>query len=88
MTMDALELQRLRVSFFSIINNVEMEYSYYFCLHSIQKGLDRIESIYDHFRLDQETLEFHFKLDSDLPLAIREIIWDTHQQIFSQIKTA
>jgi hypothetical protein len=84
--MDAIELQKLRVSFFSIINNVEMEHSYYFCLHSIQKGKDHIESIYDHFKLDQETSEFYFRLDSDLPAAIKEIVWNTYQQIFFDIK--
>lgn len=80
--METIELQSLRVSFFRVINNLEMEYSYYFCLNSIQKGLDHIESIYDHFKLDHETLECHFKLNSDLPDTIREIIWNAHQQIF------
>jgi hypothetical protein len=84
--MDAIELQKLRVSFFSIINNVEMEHSYYFCLHSIEKGMDHIESIYDHFKLDQETSEFYFRLDSDLPAAIKEIVWNTYQQIFFDTK--
>jgi hypothetical protein len=84
--MDAIELQKLRVSFFSIINNVEMEHSYYFCLHSIEKGMDHIESIYDHFKLDQATSEFYFRLDSDLPAAIKEIVWNTYQQIFFDIK--
>jgi|GEM_PF-1588494 len=80
--MEALELQKLNISFFSVINNLEMEYSYYFCLQSIQKGLDHVESIYDHFKLDQETLEVKFKLNSDLPAAIRETIRDAHQRIF------
>lgn len=80
--MEAIELKKLQVSFFNVINNLEMEHSYYFCLHSVQNGSDRMESIYDHFKIDQETLEFNFKLNSDLPVAIREIIWKTHQQIF------
>lgn len=80
--MEAAELQKLHVSFFNVINNLEMEYSYYFCLHSVQKGLDKIESIYDHFKLDLETLEVDFCVNSDLPAAIREIICNTHQQIF------
>lgn len=80
--MEAIDLQKLQLSFFSVINNLEMEYSYYFCLSSIEKGLDHVESIYDHFRLDQDTFEFNFKLNSDLPDALREVIRDTHQQIF------
>lgn len=80
--MEAIDLQKLHLSFFSVINNLEMEYSFYFCLSSVQKGLDHIESIYDHFKLDQETLEFNFKLNSDLPDAIRQVILNTHQQIF------
>ena len=80
--MEAAELKRSRELFLSTINNVEMEYSYYFCLNSIQKGLSEIESIYDHFRLDHETMEFCFKPDSDLPFAIREIINDTYQKIY------
>jgi hypothetical protein len=80
--MEAVELQKLNVSFFTVINNLEMEYSYYFCLQSIQKGLDHIESIYDHFKLNLDTLEVDFSVNSDLPAAIKDIIRNTHQQIF------
>ena len=80
--MEAVELQKLHVSFFTVINNLEMEYSYYFCLQSVQKGLDQMESIYDHFKLDLETLEVDFSVHSDLPVAIKDIIRNTHQQIF------
>ncbi|HEY0177054.1 MAG TPA: hypothetical protein VGC08_11795 [Pedobacter sp.] len=86
--MEADELKKLRELFHITINNVEMEYSFYFCLNSIQKGLSRIESIYDHFKLDQETLEFRFKLDSDLPAELKEIISNTYHRIFLEEKTS
>lgn len=84
--MEAAEQKKSRELFFSAINKVEMEYSFYFCLNSIQKGLSQIESIYDHFKLDQDTMEFCFKTNSDLPFAIKEIISTTYHKIFLEEK--
>jgi len=81
-TMEATDQQNLRELFYSTINKIELDYSLYFGLKSIQKGLSHIESIYDHFKLDVETLEFGFKLESDLPEEIRSSVCHAYEDVF------
>jgi hypothetical protein len=71
--------------FYNAINELERDYQLYFGLKSIQKGLNHIESIYDHFKLDQETNELYFLTDSDLPDEIREDIKKTYNAFFFEV---
>jgi len=84
--MEPTELKKLEELFYSMINKVEKEYQLYFGLKSIQKKLNTIESIYDHFNLNKETLEFRFRKESDLPQEIRTLIIEVYQQVFLEIK--
>lgn len=74
--------------FFSTINDVEKDYQLYFGLKSIQKGLDQIESIYDHFKFDKETCELYFTEGSDLPEEIRVLILKAYHEIFFELNQA
>lgn len=81
--MDTVNVQTLQQSFFEMINELEMDYHLYFGLKSIQKGLLKAERIYDHFKLNKETLDISFTVHSDLPQEIREKILHTYHIVFS-----
>ncbi len=85
--MEPAELKKLEQLFYNMINKVEKEYQLYFGLRSIQKKLDGVESIYDHFNLNGETLEFCFQKESDLPQEIRDNITLAYQEIFLATKS-
>jgi len=83
--MGAADQQKI---FFSAVNEVEKDYQLYFGLKSIQKGLDKIESIYDHFRFEEETREIYFTDSSDLPEEIRVLILKAYREIFFELNQA
>jgi len=80
--MKVADLQKQQELFYSLIDQVEKDYHLYFGLKSIQKRLEKTESIYDHFNLSSDTAAIHFNPDSDLPQEIRDIIINTHHQVF------
>jgi len=80
--MEPAEFKKLEELFYCMINKVEKEYYLYFGLKSIQKQSSCEERIYDHFILDKETQEIHFRKESDLPLEIRDIITNAYEQVF------
>lgn len=80
--MKVADLQKQQELFYNLINQVEKDYHLYFGLKSIQKRLEKTESIYDHFILNPKTSVLQFKEDSDLPQEIRDVIIDSYQQIF------
>lgn len=82
--MDTVNVQTQQKSFFEMINELEMDYHLYFGLKSIQKGLLKAERIYDHFKLNMETLDLSFSVHSDLPQEIRERILYTYHTVFSE----
>lgn len=80
--MEPAEFKKLEELFYHMINKVEQEYYLYFGLRSIQKKSSCIESIYDHFTLNEETQVFSFQKGSDLPQEIRDTITHAYQQVF------
>ena len=80
--MRVADLQKQQEIFYDLINQVEKDYHLYFGLKSIQKRLEKTESIYDHFVLNSETSSILFKEESDLPQEIRDAIIVVHQQVF------
>jgi hypothetical protein len=81
--MKVADLHKQQELFYNLINQVEKDYHLYFGLRSIQKKLEKTESIYDHFILVTETPAIQFKEDSDLPQEIRDIIMQTYHTLFS-----
>lgn len=80
--MKVADLETQQELFYHLINQVERDYHLYFGLKSIQKGLDRTESIYDHFVFDHDNFELSFNSDSDLPQEIKDHILEVYHQIF------
>jgi len=80
--MKVADLEKQQELFYKLINEVEVDYHLYFGLKSIQKRLENIESIYDHFSLHPETSELLFKEESDLPQEIKDIIILKHHEVF------
>ena len=80
--MRVADLQKQQEIFYNLINQVEKDYHLYFGLKSIQKRLEKTESIYDHFVLNSETSSILFKEESDPPQEIRDAIIVVHQQVF------
>lgn len=72
--------------FYNAINELERDYQLYFGLKSIQKGLNHIESIYDHFKLDQDTNELYFMDNTDLPDEIKAQITKSYNEFFFELK--
>lgn len=71
--------------FYNAINELERDYQLYFGLKSIQKGLNHIERIYDHFRIDPDTRELYFIDNSDLPEEIKGLILKTYNGFFFEL---
>jgi hypothetical protein len=80
--MKVADLHKQQELFYNLINQIEKDYHLYFGLRSIQKRLDKTESIYDHFILVTEPPAIQFKEDSDLPQEIREIILQAYHTLF------
>jgi len=80
--MNAVSLNNQEEIFYNLINGIEKEFYLYFGLKSIQKGLNRTESIYDHFKIDKKTLKLNFDMESDLPEEIRKMVVSAYQQVF------
>jgi ATP-dependent Lon protease len=81
--MNAIGLNNQEEVFYNLMNEIEKEFYLYFGLKSIQKGLDRTESILDHFKIDKKTRKLNFYLESDLPEEIKRMIVAAYQQVFS-----
>jgi hypothetical protein len=80
--MKVADLQKQQELFYNLINQVEKDYYLYFGLKSIQKKLEKTESIYDHFILSPESMFLQFNTDSDLPQEIKDIIIQRYQEVF------
>ena len=81
--MKVADLQKQQELFYNLINQIELDYHLYFGLKSIQKKLDKTESIYDHFIFSADTPAIQFKDESDLPQEIRDVIMLTFKRLFS-----
>jgi len=81
--MRVADLQKQQELFYNLINQVEKDYHLYFGLKSIQKRLEKTESIYDHFILNPETSAIKFKDESDLPQEIRDAILVIYKEVFA-----
>lgn len=80
--MKVADLQKQQELFYDLINQIEKDYHLYFGLKSIQKRLEKTESIYDHFILNPGTAILQFKENSDLPQEIRDIVISIHKRVF------
>ncbi|QNK61832.1 hypothetical protein H7F33_14890 [Pedobacter sp. PAMC26386] len=82
--MTAADLQKRQDLFYSVIDQIEIDYYLYFGLKSIQKKLSVTERIYDHFILSHDTFELSFDKESDLPEEIRDLILNAYHERFSE----